>query len=89
MKYLVLAFLVAQLVALPAMAEDNSAQTTAQKDPNQIVCKSKSKVGTRFPTKTCRTWAEWEKIAEENKRAGAEMVAGALPRRWCDKPENC
>jgi hypothetical protein len=86
MKYLVLAWLVAPIAATSAMA-DVPGQPTAKQDPNRIVCKTESKVGTRFPTRICRTRAEWDQIAEEHRRAGAEMVAGALPR-GCDKPEN-
>jgi len=89
MKHLILALLLLPISTPPAMAK-NPDQAAVKEDPDELVCKTKSKVGTRFPSKTCRTRMEWDKIAEENRRAAAEMVAGALPRRWCDDPvENC
>lgn len=61
---------VAALMASPLFAETEQ----PAKDPNKIICKSKAKTGTRFPTKTCRTRAEWEQIAEAAKRDAKDVL---------------
>lgn len=43
--------------------------TAPAKDPGErMVCKRDAKTGTRFKKSTCRTKAEWDQIAEQNKR---------------------
>ena len=49
-----------------------SAQTPGKSDPDEIVCKREKKVNSRFTTKTCLTRAQWNEIAEANKRDYAE-----------------
>ena len=68
---LVIAALAALSLAMPASA---AADTPDVPNPDKVVCKVKAKTGTRFPNKTCRTRAEWEKITAENKRTASEMI---------------
>jgi hypothetical protein len=42
------------------------------RDPEEIVCKREKKVNSRFTTKTCLTRAQWDAIAEANKRDFAD-----------------
>ncbi len=42
--------------------------------PEKLVCKRRARTGTRFMTKTCRTEAQWDAIAEDNRRALKETV---------------
>ena len=44
------------------------------KDGAKLVCKREAKTGTRFPKKTCHTRAQWDQIAEQNKRDAQEMI---------------
>ena len=53
----------------------------AKGDDDRIVCKSKPQTGTRFRTKTCYTAAEWERIAEENRRAMKDMLGPVIETR--------
>lgn len=49
----------------------------AKKDPKRMVCKKTPVLGTRFPSKICRTQHEWEKQAEIDKQAlDDQMRAG-------------
>ena len=65
---LALAALLAPL-ALSAPAAANEVQ------PEQkMICKYRMQTGTRFKTKTCKTAAEWEEIAEANRNALKEAV---------------
>jgi hypothetical protein len=58
------------LPAVPAFAEDG-----ANLDPkDRMVCKRTQKTGTRFYTKICKTWGQWEAMAEEQRRGLAEQV---------------
>lgn len=58
----------------PTLAADKSAseattkKAEAKKDPNRMVCKRTPVTGSRFPIKSCRTAAEWDKQAELDKR---------------------
>jgi hypothetical protein len=40
----------------------------AKKDPSRMVCKKTPVIGTRFPSKVCRTQSDWEKQAEIDKQ---------------------
>ncbi len=40
----------------------------AKKDPSRMVCKKTPVIGTRFPSKVCRTQGDWEKQAEIDKQ---------------------
>ena len=43
-------------------------------DGDKLVCKVEAKTGSRFPTKTCRTKAEWEQIRMQHQRELKEMI---------------
>ena len=73
MKYLTLAWLASSIAIAPATAEVPG-QAPAKQDPNKIVCKTQAEKGTRFTSKTCKTRAEWDQMAEEHKRAAKELV---------------
>ena len=40
----------------------------------QVVCKQTAKTNTRFAKRTCRTRAEWDQIAEQNRRDAEYMI---------------
>lgn len=40
----------------------------ASPELEELVCKSQTGTGTRFKKKTCMTRAQWEAVAEQNKR---------------------
>ena len=61
--------LVVAALAGPALAQ---AEAPA-KDPDQVICKHEKKVNSRFTTQTCHTRADWDAIAEANKRAFGEQ----------------
>ena len=63
----------AVLVALPLTAAAADQQQPAR-NPNKVVCKSKPRPNSRFQDKVCRTRAEWEEIAEANKRQAKELM---------------
>jgi hypothetical protein len=46
------------------------------KDGATMVCKQRPPTNTRFAKRTCHTRAEWDSIAEQNRRAAEEMVGG-------------
>jgi hypothetical protein len=74
MRYLKWLAISGLLISFPAVGA-SAADTAAKERPEQrLVCKRKPVTGTRFPTKTCRTALEWDKIAEQNKRDAAEMT---------------
>ena len=56
------------LLAAQALSPD----FTLDSDPDAVVCKVEAKTNTRFGTRTCHTRAEWQVIAEQNRRAVQE-----------------
>jgi hypothetical protein len=54
--------------ATPAIGNENA------NSDDRMVCKRQKKTGTRFESKTCKTAAQWETMAEQNRRDAAEMV---------------
>lgn len=50
----------------------------AKKDPNRMVCKKTPVVGTRFPTKVCRTQTDWEKQTEIDKQNLNDQMRSGL-----------
>ena len=54
-------------VAAPAVADDK-----AKSDRDEVVCKHQKRTDSRFTTKTCRTRAQWDEMAEQQKRDYAE-----------------
>lgn len=45
-----------------------------RQNPTQVVCKQTAKTNTRFAKRTCRTRAEWDQIAEQNRRDAEDMI---------------
>ena len=72
MKVIFVALACATLATASVAAETgkpgDAAKQEAKKDPNRMVCKKTPVLGTRFPTKVCRTQHDWEKQAEQDKR---------------------
>lgn len=50
----------------------------AKKDPNRMVCKKTPVLGTRFPSKVCRTQTDWEKQAEIDKKNLDDQLRSGL-----------
>ncbi len=56
-------------IAAPAAAAEKSSQL----DRNKVVCKSQGELGTRLSrTKVCKTRAQWEQDAREDRRKLSE-----------------
>ena len=72
MKVIFVALACATLATASFAAETgkpaDGAKKEAKKDPNRMVCKKTPVIGTRFPSKVCRTQNDWEKQAEIDKR---------------------
>ena len=49
-------------------ATDLPLANEASPETEDLVCKTQAGTGTRFKKKTCMTRAQWEAIAEQNKR---------------------
>lgn len=45
---------------------------SSKPDDQKVVCKREAKTGTRFPTKICKTRAQWVEITESTKHMAAE-----------------
>lgn len=50
----------------------------AKKDPGRMVCKKTPVIGTRFPSKVCRTQVDWDKQAELDKQALKDQQRAGL-----------
>lgn len=59
-----LASMVLWLQAAPELPSASDASPEAE----ELVCKTQTGTGTRFKKKTCMTRAQWEALAEQNKR---------------------
>ncbi|HYE46669.1 MAG TPA: hypothetical protein VEA44_12955 [Caulobacter sp.] len=75
MKVILAALASAALASATMAAEPASKPGTetakkpeAKKDPNRMVCKKTPVLGSRFPSKVCRTQVDWEKQAEIDKQ---------------------
>ena len=55
------------VMTVPALAEE-----PAKDDREEMVCKVQKRTDSRFTTKTCRTRAQWQEMAEQQKRDYAE-----------------
>jgi hypothetical protein len=64
-----------------AAVEPDKSAAKASGDDDRMVCKTKPQTGTRLRTKTCYTAAEWERIAEENRRAMKDMLGPVIETR--------
>jgi hypothetical protein len=61
----------ALLLPVPSIAAPAAAQKT---DSEKMVCKAEQRAASRATTKTCKTAAEWEAIAEQAKRDVGEIA---------------
>lgn len=78
-KYIVsFAFVFAASQAAPA-----SASATSPSD--RMICKQIQRTGTRFRSTSCATKANWDKLAEEAKRAAASFNRSGRPIGETDK----
>lgn len=51
------------------------APVTAKDDASErMICKYRQETGTRFKTKVCKTAAQWEEMAEQNRAGLKELV---------------
>ena len=78
-KVLLVSFLVVSAFALSACASDSGA-TVASNDPNRTICRTEPDTGSRIPKRTCKTAAEWERIAEENRQAKRDLRRSTVER---------
>lgn len=78
---MIVASMVTGLTAGPIQAEVSGTQAAQERPEDKIVCQSRPMTGTRFRTKTCHTVAQWDKIAEENRRSFEEMKAPLIETR--------
>ena len=69
-------------VAFPAMA------TSPKQKSEKMICKGQPTPGSRFRTRICHTSAEWDQIAEENRRSMQDMTTRNIkacgPMTGCD-----
>ncbi|MFN3858518.1 MAG: hypothetical protein ACK4RV_12295 [Caulobacter sp.] len=61
----------------PAAATETG-KSDAKRDPGKMVCKKTPVLGTRFPTKVCKTRGDWDKQAETDKQAVDDMQRQGL-----------
>lgn len=69
--YAAIAMAAIAIVTTPLSAQGNPSKP-AESPKDKVVCKSALQTGTRFPKKTCHTVAQWDIIAEENRRTFQE-----------------
>jgi hypothetical protein len=67
MRHIVMA-LGAFCLALPVQAASND------EAGERMICKYRQETGTRFKAKVCKTAAQWEEMAENNRSGLKEMV---------------
>jgi hypothetical protein len=67
--------------ALPAPAQQQAASPNEpiliDKD-RKVVCKNEQVTGSRFPTRSCKTVAEWDAIREQQLRDAHELLGGPV-----------
>ena len=79
MKVLLLTLVAAASIATAVAAEDQTPPTApeavpapvaapaSKKDPNERICKTSPVIGTRVPSRTCMTRADWEARAKADR----------------------
>lgn len=60
----------------------------AAQSEDRLICKHRKKTGTRFTTKTCKTAAQWERMAEEH-RAGLRELVDRPQTKLCGPQAGC
>lgn len=68
----------ALLVAIPAAPALFAQSAPHARSGDRMVCKSRARTGTRFPSRTCRPASEWSEMEEQHKRAAAEILGPAV-----------
>lgn len=58
----------------PIAAQQPSPSPAAAEKGDRVVCKSELRTGTRFKTRICKPWSEWEAMREQHKRDGKELA---------------
>ena len=74
MRILVAMAAIGLTISMSSAVHANSGASEAVDAGQKIVCKERRKTGTRFTTKTCRTAAQWDKMAEEHRANAKEMI---------------
>lgn len=64
--------IIAANLAFILAAQGQIAPKAAKPEDQKVVCKREAKTGTRFPSKICKTRAQWTEITEATKRMAAE-----------------
>lgn len=64
--------------AVPAAVPAPVAAPTIKKDPNERICKTSPVIGTRVPSRTCMTRAEWEERARTDRQDLEASQRGGL-----------
>lgn len=69
-------------VASCASSTSPNSMVAEVKDPNEVICRNDTNVGSRLPKKTCRTRLEWDEIAEGtqelNRNLQRDTARGAI-----------
>jgi hypothetical protein len=82
-----LKLLVAFAICAPALTVVPAAADNGSQDGDRMICKYRQQTGTRFKTKTCKTAAQWEAMAEEHRNALKQIVD--LPQIKVCGPNGC
>jgi hypothetical protein len=54
------------------------AVAVADNDPDRIICHNNAPVGSRLPRRVCKSAAEWDAIAEDEKKQRRNLQRGAV-----------
>lgn len=79
----------AALASLMVLGTTTPAMAASPKQQGEkLICKGQPTAGTRFRARVCHTKAEWDQIAEENRRLMNEMAGRTIkacgPQNGCD-----
>ena len=92
-KPILLVTTLAALAAPPPLAQatqappQRSASTNDRLDPNEIICRSESEVGSRLRRhRTCVTRAQW---AEQMRQTRQNVEKAQTNRMWCKDSKPC
>lgn len=62
------------LAAAPAMAVESATDGASADRGSRKICKRTQRTGTRFYSQICKTAAQWEAMAEQQRRDAKELV---------------
>jgi hypothetical protein len=65
-------------LAGPALAETAPKAPAKPADPDKLICKTRTKTGSRFPEKTCMTKAQWDELWAKSR----DITANAQTRGY-------